>query len=361
MLSKLSLCGPLACATALLLASARTDAEPSAPPPFERLPGNPIITPASSPALGNNINGPAIIRVPGWLTDPLGKYYLYFAHHAGDSIRLAYADSIDGPWKVHEPGTLQLDQVSDLFRGHIASPDIVVDDANRRILMYYHGPVNPTGSGAEAANTILGEATPPGREANAAEGRQFTSVAASADGIHFEPAGGILAPFYARLFTHGETEFCIAKGFVKDGVLMRRPLGSPDAPFVRVKTVLPRMRHCAVWTDDARLYVAYSRIGDAPEHILLSHADMLGDPAGWKFSEPVSLLKPGEPWEGVGRPVRPSRAGLAKGPVHELRDPALFVEGDTIYLLYSTAGEGGLAIAKTSLDSFRRLAGADPE
>lgn len=56
-----------------------------------------------------NINGPALIAVPSWVKKPLGKYYLYFAHHKGDSIRLAYAENLEGPWKIHPSGALQLE------------------------------------------------------------------------------------------------------------------------------------------------------------------------------------------------------------------------------------------------------------
>jgi len=74
-----------------------------------RLKDQPIVTPEMLPgADGKNINGPSLIRVPAWIDKPLGKYYLYFAHHNGSYIRLAYADQIEGPWKVHEPGTLRL-------------------------------------------------------------------------------------------------------------------------------------------------------------------------------------------------------------------------------------------------------------
>src|SRR5690349_7973801 len=64
---------------------------------------NPIITEASGSKIGNNINGPSLIRVPSWLPNPLGRYYLYFAHHTGDYIRLAYSNSLNGPWKIYEP------------------------------------------------------------------------------------------------------------------------------------------------------------------------------------------------------------------------------------------------------------------
>jgi hypothetical protein len=43
------------------------------------------------------INGPSMILVPGWVENPLGKYYLYFSHHKGDFIRLAYGDMPEGP------------------------------------------------------------------------------------------------------------------------------------------------------------------------------------------------------------------------------------------------------------------------
>lgn len=37
--------------------------------------------------------------------------------------------------------------------------------------------------------------------------------------------------------------------------------------------------------------------------------------------------------------------GLATRPVRQLRDPAIYTEGNRHYLLYSVAGESGIAIA----------------
>ena len=54
--------------------------------------------------MGDNINGPSLIRVPDWIPSALGKYYLYFAHHQGTYIRLAYADQLEGPWRLYSPG-----------------------------------------------------------------------------------------------------------------------------------------------------------------------------------------------------------------------------------------------------------------
>ena len=73
-----------------------------------RLLDAPIITPDLHPSIGHNIQGPSLIRVPDWVSEPLGSYYLYFADHKGKYIRLAYADNLRGPWKIHPPGTLQL-------------------------------------------------------------------------------------------------------------------------------------------------------------------------------------------------------------------------------------------------------------
>jgi hypothetical protein len=46
------------------------------------------------------INGPTVIKVPEWLANPLGTYYMYFADHRGDYIRAAFSESLRGPWTV---------------------------------------------------------------------------------------------------------------------------------------------------------------------------------------------------------------------------------------------------------------------
>ena len=104
-----------------------------------------------SASLGDNANGPTVIRVPSWVEHPLGRYYMYFAHHKGRFIRLAYADSVHGPWKIYEPGVMKVENTA-FFRPqpdpvdsppgaytHVASPEIYVDDAHRRIVLWVHG------------------------------------------------------------------------------------------------------------------------------------------------------------------------------------------------------------------------------
>lgn len=109
----------------------------------------------------DNINGPSCIRLPAWLSSaerahPTAQYYLYFADHSGDYIRMAWAANIIGPWTgfqldaslpIGDRGVLSLGSDDILspgneivIDGHIASPQIFVDDLNQQFVMYYHGP-----------------------------------------------------------------------------------------------------------------------------------------------------------------------------------------------------------------------------
>ena len=59
-----------------------------------------IISPGMSEELGHNINGPSLIMVPDFVENKLGKYYLYFADHKGQEIKMAFADDLEefSPW-----------------------------------------------------------------------------------------------------------------------------------------------------------------------------------------------------------------------------------------------------------------------
>ena len=56
-------------------------------------------------------------------------------------------------------------------------------------------------------------------------------------------------------------------------------------------------------------------------------------------------------WEGAALPAKPLVRGRSRGPVRELRDPAIFVAAGRTYLLYSVAGESGIAIAEIHKES----------
>jgi hypothetical protein len=267
--------------------------------------------------MGDNINGPSLIRVPEWIARPLGRYYLYFAHHDGRYIRLAYADDLAGPWRTHEPGVLGLDTA--LFAGHVASPDAHVDHAERRIRLYYHGADLPSGDGAS----------------------QATRAALSPDGLQFTALPALLGRPYFRVFRWGGDHYALAM----PGVFYRSRDGLVD--FEEGPTLFTdQMRHSALKLDGDTLSVFYTNAGDCPERIIRSTVELRPDWRNWRASEPVLVLEPELPYEGVDLPRLPSRRGLAREAVHQLRDPAIFMEDGRTYLLYSVAGERGIAIAE---------------
>jgi hypothetical protein len=281
---------------------------------------NPIITPDMDASIGTNINGPSLIRVPNWVKDPLGKYYLYFAHHEGKYIRLAYAGDLRGPWKIHPEGALKLQDT--VCGDHIASPDVHVDDERRRIDMYFHG------------KTRLG---------------QMSFFATSEDGLSFKASPEVLGPSYFRVFRHDGRHYALARAPGKaDGALLLRSKDGASA-FEEGPGLLPRCRHAAVLKRGNKLLVFFSRGYDTPERILLSTIALEGDWRQWKATEPVTILEPKEDYEGGNLPLQKSDFGKVYRRVRELRDPAIFEEDGRVYLLYSISGESGIAIAELTL------------
>ena len=317
----------------------------------ERLADGPIVGPALHPSIGVNIQGPSLIRVPDWVERPLGRYYLYFADHKGRYIRLAFADDLAGPWQVHPPGSLRLEDtpfpseppaappalvqateermrrtgmriahsvLEELTTPHIASPDVHVQVDEQRIVMYYHG--------LEAA------------------GQQLSRVAVSADGISFRSLDEVLGKTYMRVFQYRGTTYALAM----PGQFYRAttPLGGfEEGPCL----FNPNMRHAAVFVRDDTLYVFWTQVGHAPERILLTSIDLRGDWLRWQESEPQEVLRPERAWEGAEAPLEPSFRSVAYGAVNQLRDPAIYLEDESVYLLYAVAGESGIAIARVWL------------
>lgn len=280
-----------------------------------RLPHNPIISPEMDRRIGGNINGPSVIRVPAWAPEPLGRYYLYFAHHQGTSIRLAYADHLAGPWTVYAPGVLDLSAAH--FARHIASPDVHVVEERREIRMYYHGCCLPE---------------PP---------HQFTRVAVSDDGLHFTAREELLGVSYWRAFQWRGSHY----GLAMPGIFYRSCdalSGYEEGPTL----FTPAMRHAAVKLDDDLLTVFYTNVGDCPERILRSTIALADDWWTWRNTDPVTVLAPELAYEGAGLPLIPSQRGAIHEPARQLRDPCIFEEAGTTYLFYAVAGERGIAVAE---------------
>ena len=304
-----------------------------------RLGNRPIIHADMDERMGRNINGPSLINAPEWLPSPLGQYLLYFADHKGTYLRLAYAQAPEGPWTVHTPGCLDLasslfpsellpegarpdwvEDESQWYYPHIASPDVHVDEEAREIRMYFHGMLT--------------------------SGEQMTRVAVSRDGLTFEVHPELLGPPYFRAFQHGGLWYAFA--------LPNQLLRSADGlgPFEAGPTPLaPSTRHTAVLVRGETLHVFWSEIGDAPERIYAGHINLNDDWHSWELEGKQEILRAEFDWEGGAEPVAASVAGAIYDPVNQLRDPCIFQDGDKTYLLYSACGEAAIGIAELSLAS----------
>ena len=309
----------------------------------QRLLDRPIIDASTHPSIGTNIQGPSLIRAPDWLEAALGRYYLYFADHKGGYIRLAFADGLEGPWRVYAPGSLRLeashfltappevppamharlaatrtprmDPLREATIPHIASPDVHVDDAARSVVMYFHGLEGPA--------------------------HQVSRVATSRDGIRFEARPEILGRSYMRVFRHRGMTYAMAM----PGRFYRSTdgfTGFEEGPLL----FNADMRHAGLLKRGEALYVFWTQVGDAPERILLSIVNLAEHWTRWRETEAREVLRPERDWEGTRAPVEPSVRGPVAGRVNQLRDPAIYVEGDRVFLLYAIAGESGIAIAE---------------
>ena len=311
----------------------------------------PIIGPEMLPGEeGASINGPSLIEMPAWAKGRLGRYHLYFAHHNGDTIRLAYAEEVAGPWTIHPGGVWAVSEAAAL-RGHIASPEVVIDEAEQRIVLFAHG--------------VPAEG----------DGPQVTTFATSEDGVNFADRATVVGPAYLRVFRHRDAWY----GLTHSGVLRRAVrLGDAFAEVARVigpeivAAVDPArlgevgatpaaerptsgenryaMRHVGVdvWGDWLTVY--FSCVGHRPERILATFIDMRVRPETWRAVGVTEVLQPELAWEGAALPVRFSRGGsvikYGDGRVRELRDPGVWRSGREAWLIYSGAGEEALGLAR---------------
>jgi hypothetical protein len=188
---------------------------------IERLGTGLIIAPDMDARMGTNINGPSLIRAPDWLTNPLGRYYLYFAHHNGSYIRLAVADAAEGPWRTHEDGVLDL--AGSYFIDHIASPEIYIDSAAKSIWLYFHGRTGYKPDGGQV---------------------QGTRVAKSSDGLTFTVRKPLLGPAYFRVFRQDGAFYA----FAQTAELLRSPDGFQPFESLGIPNGFPEdIRHVALW------------------------------------------------------------------------------------------------------------------
>ena len=308
--------------------------------------GQPIIDQTMFAAVGAegegaNINGPSLIRIPDWIlpserADPSAVYYLYFAHHAGDYIRMAWATDVAGPWTLYQTGsdvplgdrgvldngdmTINVGMGIEIEENHLASPDVHIDNEAQQIIMYFHS----------GSSTFFN-----GNEINS----QNTWVSTSSNGLEFldniRPVR--LGSSYFRVFSHGGELYSLDNsGFPRRALDLENPW-EPTADYYSGETIpslwerhpdqvlqdpitdlgiarsVLRVRHTAVRVVGDELQVFYTERGGAPERVLFSTLDLgVEDWRDWRLSYPGEVLLEATPgWEGGQFPPTPSATGTA--------------------------------------------------
>jgi hypothetical protein len=325
-----------------------------------------------------SINGSHVLRLPEWLpaerrADPRAEYYMYFANHGGVYIRLAWAEDPVGPWHLYnvsedvpmtERGVLAMTEDKRLQPGrglrlkwHIASPEVHVDDQNRRFVMYFHGPVD------EHPN--LDE--------------QVTLTAVSDDGLDFNEGvnAAALGNSYFRTFHAGGQVYAFGNAWklwkgpdgasAIDEVALSAPEDFPvpeqhywqELPLKdkvegewaeKLEVYNGHVRHCTVRPVGPDLYhVFYTvKMDNPPERVFVTLLDASApDWQDWTMSPAQEIVRPERDWEGVNEPCDASSGGGGWG-VHQLRDPFVFEDEGRIYLYYSGAGESAIGVAELS-------------
>ena len=291
---------------------------------------------ANTVEVGSNVNGPSLIKTPNWLPNCLGRYYLYFGHHFGQNIRMAFSNDLTGPWIVYKGGILDLKETPftqerpnvkqpqwateegiDGLYPHIASPDVHINASEKSLEMFFHGLDH--------------------------DGEQRSLCALSNDGLTWWVQSERINQTYLRAFNYKNTRYALGCGgqILKqnsDGIFQLGPWSFGDRGH----------RHAGVLVRGDNLYVVWTRIGDTPEHILYSTIGMSYDWRDWRATEGQVILKPKFDWEGANLPISTSTVGGLTKQEHALRDPFLFEQSEEVYIVYTGGGENSIGIAKLS-------------
>ena len=291
---------------------------------------------ANTVEIGNNINGPSLIKAPNWLPNCLGRYYLYFGHHFGQNIRMAFSNNLTGPWNIYKGGVLHLKETPftherpdakqpkwateegvDGLYPHIASPDVHINTREKSLEMFFHGLDH--------------------------DGEQRSLRALSNDGLTWWVQSQRIKQTYLRVFRYKNIKYALGWG----GQILRQ---NSDGTFELGPWPFGDQghRHASALVQGDKLHVVWTRIGDAPEQILYSTIDISLSWRDWYATEGQVILKPKFDWEGANLPISNSTVGGLTKQEHALRDPFLFEQNEEIYMLYAGGGETCIGIAKLS-------------
>lgn len=286
------------------------------------------------PLDGININGPSLIKTPNFIKNPLGKYYLYFAHHKGKYIRMAYSNNITGPYTLYKNGVLHLNNIPGY--GHLASPDVHIE--NGIILMFYHCPYK---NGKTS---------------------QSTFYAYSNDGLNFiSKTKNIIWPYFRR-FRFKNNNYGLAMKYGKPcktitPQLMNNGCNSAivvykkiNGIYTEISEILPFTRHTCVLVINMVIYVFFSSVTDNPEHIKVGELIINEKNNECSITNIKTIIEPELYYEHHNSEFIKSDYGGTNNFVRQLRDPYVFNDDKDTYILYTVCGEKGIAIAKIIFD-----------
>lgn len=115
---------------------------------------------------------PSVLHASDYFAEPLGEWYLYYAPHENPGgVSLMYADSLDGPWTEHTANPVVANVWAPFYSvNHVSSPDVIWNDAEDLLFLYFHGANDQTryatsadgvtfGYGGTAVTNAMGGAT----------------------------------------------------------------------------------------------------------------------------------------------------------------------------------------------------------
>jgi hypothetical protein len=319
---------------------------------------------------GENINGPCVIRLPDWLhiekrVHPSANYYLYFGHHHGAYIRMAWAASLTGKWTLYNADSTVLPSKRGVFglydkknenkifpgndiviSSHIASPIVLIDNKKEQFVLFFHGQTK-----------LISET----------KNDQRTFVCYSNNGINFQNnispvmlGGSYFAPFNYKKqwysFSNGGLfhEAPKVKGFdaAPRDFDYSKMLWSTRRDFFEkaiTETGNPnfRVRHLTTFLENNILHIFFSSSHDTPERIYYTQSILNSDSKSWSSQSFQCVMQAKEVWEGGNLIPKLSEGGAAKTILNEVRDPFIFKDYDgKIYLFYCAGGERGIGMAQ---------------
>jgi hypothetical protein len=89
----------------------------------------------------NEFISPSVITATDHLTNPLGKYYLYYApHDAPGGICLAYSNSLEGPYTEYSGNPILTNKhQGKIDVSHVSSPYVMWMPQYNKYFLYFHG------------------------------------------------------------------------------------------------------------------------------------------------------------------------------------------------------------------------------